>query len=340
MAWNRNSNIEWMFNNSSYPWSPDPHDAKWERYNDIDSDIIEKAFQNKQKTVSLGDYYINFEYDTMFQIHKTDRHRQRPIRRCEQKSSTRIAKRKDRFSFQDKLGSKTFGNTGVCMSPFVEEWIRRNPNYKFQEETIEQLATGLEQEGIAVGEADHGKFIALEIRQHKHELRSKIAEYCVRLYTEDSWIYRLVNLTLREGDMSKVNTLGPFCCFVRNYLHASQKEDEDVDEEIIVYRGMHLESNDIQMYKNCIGEVHSWFAFSSTTKNRAMAENFAVNVLFEIRFDGFSFSHYPGRSIAALSRYPTEEEILLQPGADFRIEEVKEENKHGKILTIIRLALM
>ncbi|CAF1217834.1 unnamed protein product [Adineta ricciae] len=338
MAWNRNPNVEWIFNNSPDPWSSTATEAVWERYNDIDSDILEKAFQNKQKTVSLGNYYVSLVPNKMVQVHKLDEYRQRPIRRREGTPVSRIAQRQDRFNFTDKLGSKTFGNTGVCMSPFVEEWIRRNPNYKFKEETIEQLASGLEQEGVAIGEADAAKFIALEIRQHKHEERSKMIEYCVRLYTADTWIYRLVNSTLRENDMSKVDTLGPFCCFIRNFLHASQKEHED--EEMVVYRGMELEPKDIQVYKDCVGEVHSWFAFSSTTKSRAVAENFAVNVLFEIHFDGFSASHYPGRDISILSNYPKEEEILLQPGADFRIDEVKEQKIGGRKLTIIRLALM
>ncbi|CAF3668970.1 unnamed protein product [Rotaria socialis] len=270
--------------------------------------------------------------------------RQRPLqRRVIDKDDTGLA-RCNRFCFPDKPATKALGNSGIWMSPFVEKWIEKNPNYKYKEDQIlDQIAAGLEHEGCEVGEFVQAKMVGKLIRNRKGQARDQIIEYCVRLYTKESWIYPLINKVLREEDLSKVDTLGAFCCYIRSYLYERQKKSRG---EVIVYRGINLEPKDIELYKKSVGEVKSWLSFASTSRNPEVAKSFLANVpegkvptFFIIRFESEFSQYFPGRDISDVSRYPTEAEVLLHPGADFRIKKV-EENVGPSKWTIIHLALM
>jgi len=252
--------------------------------------------------------------------------------------------RVNRFSYPDKPVAKSLSDPGVWMSPFVENWIKKNPNYKYKEdETLEQIASGLECEAHAIGANDEIETIGSLVRGWKGLSRDEIIQQCVKLYTAESWIYTSVNKALREGKMDKVDTLGPFCCYVRSYLYAPQKRNRG---EMVVYRGMKLTQKDIDLYKEAVGEVKSWLAFASTSTERNKAEVFLsesepgkVPTLFIIRYESDSSQYFPGKDISSLSIYGHEKEVLLHPGADFRIEKV-EENVGANRQTIIHLSLM
>jgi hypothetical protein len=103
---------------------------------------------------------------------------------------------------------------------------------------------------------------------------------------------------------------------------------------------------DIDLYKESVNEVKSWLAFASTSTEIANAEHFLsipepgkIPTLFIIRYESDSSQYFPGRDISSLSIYGHEKEVLLHPGADFRIENV-EENVGANHQTIIHLALM
>ncbi|CAF0988053.1 unnamed protein product [Adineta steineri] len=327
--------IEWQYDAGRDPWSGNPGDSEWVSYDDITNEMIEEAFQDKKDMISINAYYIKCTANQIIQVNKADKSRQRPVRRRQIGVDTPPSKRQTRFSEVEKPAAKSISNSSVCMSPFVNEWIRKNPNYKFREDTIEKLAVGLLREGELLGMFDHANFLANRLRKNKGASHDEIAKYCVRLYTKESWLYKHVNRVLREGDMSKVDSLGPFCCFVRSYLYSPQNKRLG---EIVVYRVMELSAEDIEMYKKSIGEVKSWLAFSSTSRNKKAIKSFKGNTLFVIEFEGDLSQRYPGRDISDLSKYPAEEEVLLYPGADFRVENV-EENVGSENRTVIHLSL-
>ena len=328
--------ILWQYNGSDNPWSENPLDAIWVEYDDMTNEMIEEAFQEKKTKVSIDAYYIDLLPDRMIQVSKVDKSRQRPVRRLQLGTTEPPIARQARFTEREKPAARSIANSSVCMSPFVNEWIRRNPNYKFRDDTIEKLATGLLQEGQLLGKSDSANFLASRLRKNKGAPQDEIAKFCVKMYTKETWVYKLVNTALREEDMNKIDTLGPFCCFVRNYLYESQKS---VSEDTVVYRSMQLTNDDIKQYKKSEGEVKSWLAFSSTTRSREKAEDFPGNTLFIIQFDNDLSQRYPGSDISRLSQYPQEEEVLLYPGADFRIDKVEENIEPGK-RTVIYLSLL
>lgn len=332
-----NLTVQWLFNSSPNPWSEGSEDMTWEHYDDIESERIEEAFQDGRETVQVGSYYIVLRSSPMVQVHKANNDQRSPVRR-EARSIIRNSRvRSNRFNVSDGLRTQTFHNTGVSMSPFIEEWIRRNPLYRYAKEMIEQLACGIEREGAIAGQSENAEYFARQIRLRRDDPQEDIAKYCVNLYTKDSFLYPLINATLRKNDMSKVDTLGPFCWLMESYISTPVRGYRG---EKTVFRGMNLNTEDLEKYKGCIGEVHTWSSFSSTTRSRNVAENFGeINVLFVINFDRGTFQFYPGRNIADVSDFEEEEEVLLQPGADFRIEAVEKHN-HPNIKNIIKISLV
>ena len=102
----------------------------------------------------------------------------------------------------------------------------------------------------------------------------EIQACAARRYSAESFLYKLVNATLRNKDMSKADTLGPFCSLLR--VHVS--ENDDIPDQLL-YRGMALIKEMIEEYKQCVGAEIVWPAFTSTTKDRRVAEKFG-NTLF------------------------------------------------------------
>ncbi|CAF5028699.1 unnamed protein product [Rotaria sp. Silwood1] len=70
-----------------------------------------------------------------------------------------------------------------------------------------------------------------------------------RLYAAESFLYKLLNSTLRNKVMSKANTLGPFCYLLWMYL----RFDDDIGRSTL-YRGADLTAEMIEEYKRAKDE--------------------------------------------------------------------------------------
>ena len=126
--------------------------------------------------------------------------------------------------------------------------------------------------------------------------QKEILECAIRLYTRDSFLYKLVNSTLRNDDLTKVDTLGPFCYLLREHLFYADKSKE----KLTVYRGSTLTDEMIDEYKQAVGKWIQWPAFTSTTKSRQVAEMYEGNTLFIMKV----VSSYYTRDISSLSQFP------------------------------------
>ena len=98
-----------------------------------------------------------------------------------------------------------------------------------------------------------------------------------RLYTANSFMYRLVNGALRSNDMSKIDTLGPFCYLLYHRLRLDRTRGDQ-----ILYRGASFSMKLIEEYKNTVGKTIVWRAFTSTSKDCRVAQMYAGNTLFII----------------------------------------------------------
>jgi hypothetical protein len=83
----------------------------------------------------------------------------------------------------------------------------------------------------------------------------------------------------------------------------------------------------IEEYKQAINRFIVWPAFTSTSKDRGVAENFG-NTLFIIRL--LERQPQSVSDISSLSIYPNEQEVLLVDGYLFHVEWIEFNSKSGK----------
>ena len=323
---------QWYWKSNANPFS-DEETAEWQEYSDIEMNIIEDAFQEHLSRVELDDYEIDLV--NFIQFHKQDSTRQRPIKRVSARS-TRCGVSK-RFSFQNEnspmLKSKSMMNDGRWETPyFIEEWIKRNPEVSMSEQ-VEMAADGILKEGIQLGTVAESKWLAEALRSVKDKDFNDIAIRCIYLYTRECFLYKLLNRTLRNEDLSKIDTLGPFCDILWNSL-GSEELRAKYQFTGTVYRGASMISEDIEDYQNNVKKpLKKWLNFSSTSKNQALAEMYGGNTLLII--------HVPSQSqhldISSISHFPEEEEVLLGASTTFQVENVQLEEATGKYHVHLRI---
>ncbi|CAF1404705.1 unnamed protein product [Adineta steineri] len=135
-------------------------------------------------------------------------------------------------------------------------------------------------------------------------MQNKIHDWCIHVYSMQSFLYGLVNKSLRDEDLSKVDTLGAYCYLLSLNLYDNDKEDSTL------YRGVELTDEMISDYKNAVGRQIIWSSFTSLSRSRKEAEKFGKNTLFIVRLTG---NVYCSKYIAELSKFSYEEEVLLRP---------------------------
>ncbi|CAF3416232.1 unnamed protein product [Rotaria socialis] len=326
------SRIIWKWKSNAHPWSNVEPDT-WEQYSDIENCIIENAHKNNQSQVELDHCLIDF--NNQIQINKHNLNKRRPIKRESLLMSDKHI-REQRFTMeQPKLDYKSLNKTDPFRSFVQNAGFRLHSDDSIDSELIEKAACGIEAEGTKLNKTLEAQSIANELRHMKHKSKNEILECCVKLYTAESFLYKLINKIMREADMCKGmllreedreygKTLGPFCGLLEKYLCDSPKQ-----HDITVYRCATLTNEMVNDYKQNIGRDVWWDAFTSTTKNKHKAFEFGGNTLFVIFIPG-GLAH-SGVDISSLSVYPSEEEILLQSAITVFIKKVEYHpniNKH------------
>ena len=164
----------------------------------------------------------------------------------------------------------------------------------------------------------------------------KLEEACAKLYTKHSFLFRIVNQTLREDDRSKLSSLGPFCYLLYTYVgnqpmkHVSRRYSrlqQMYSKEslpIILYRGDCTTDEKIKEYREVAGQKDKyvkWLSFVSTSLDENVATTFSHNILYEIELN----QHLSSDQFAyleSISYFQDEREVLLQPGVRFRVKKV------------------
>jgi hypothetical protein len=312
--------IEWMWKANSNPWSP-TEPSEWRLYSDVETAIIEEAFQSTLRRATLDDYHLDLK--NMLQISNKNGHNQRPIKRMVRKSEAETRLREERFMSNSILPATPFVN--VSSETFVEAVEKHfgfECNYPIEDATrrmlLKKAAKGLIIEGANVGKQKEGEWMAQQLLKVKKGTPKEVYQCCAYLYCLESFLYKNMNKWMRllgnpEHELlwqAKVSTFGPFA-YLLNYL----KEWRDTRRTMTLYRGANL-SNDIieQFRQQCGGARFAFPAFTSTSRNRAKAEQFG-NVLFVIDI----YSKWDTEDVSSYSYYPHEEEDLLNPNFSFYI---------------------
>ncbi|UJR23856.1 hypothetical protein I4U23_026831 [Adineta vaga] len=175
------------------------------------------------------------------------------------------------------------------------------------------------------------------------------AENAIWWYTRESCFYRMMNKALRVQDF---DMLFAFRFFITDIAKQIKNEYEklirttDSRSIIQVYRGQVIETDELELMKNSIGEFVSMNSFLSTSRTRSTALHFArlrspmsgtEQVIFEIKIDPRSQTK-AFADISKISYFQNEDEILISLGALFRIEKVAEDKKDRIWIAQVSLA--
>ena len=161
--------------------------------------------------------------------------------------------------------------------------------------------------------------MAAKLRKCKTD--EEILKCVATLYSAESFLYKLVNTTLRNHDMTKIDTLGPFCSLLDSYLFRHMDKNGQT-----VYRGVSLSEEMIEEYKQAVGKQIVWPAFTSTTKDRRVAEKFG-NTLFVFNL---KYSLHRKNEISLISHYPLEQEVLLESQSVFTVDKIEYDRSKSK----------
>ncbi|CAF1363794.1 unnamed protein product [Didymodactylos carnosus] len=356
----RPRNFQWYWNSSSNPWSSSSsvEPDNWQKYSDIENEVIEDAFNEKKEEVELDvNYVVSLEHQV--QYHNTDKTRQRPIKRVQLKTDrSNVHLRDDRFAVPVTLATMTTATTSKTKEEKVLEDLRtrgdllraydklvlREKNINFAD-ILEDAAGGILVEGAKIGKEREAQWLAKQLLDVKHfsqdqrvnqfSIPQPIGETCVYLYTKESFWYKLLNSCLRNHQtmtLEQVKTLGPFCWLLRWYINKHTAEGK-----FAVYRGLNLTD---EQRKEFMKERDYWnpikfTSFTSTSGNRKLAERFGNTLLiFDLKVKSkLMQSEYvePGMDVSHLSDFPNEEEYTMPPGSQFhfiRSEYDNETKKH------------
>lgn len=129
--------------------------------------------------------------------------------------------REERFIYPIRA-IKTFSTDVVGMSPFFDKWMNQNLTLINQTSQIAKLAadgtnilefslrlkiltffyTGIVKEGKLLNQENQAQEMANELMQ-RGNAQEKIRECAVKLYSKNTFLYNVLNTTLRNDDMSK-----------------------------------------------------------------------------------------------------------------------------------------
>ena len=317
----------WYFRGRD-PWSEESNN-EWIKYRDIEMQIIEEAYQQGKSEVFLDQYRIDLK--ELIQFNRTDSSKQRSVRR-QLGSHQDECLREQRFYTTSLLTSKsTYGNA-LAWCPFLAKWLESSAGRKSIldfSSSIDACIDGILEEAKK-DDSDsetEANWMAEQLRACKIKPRREVSKTCIHLYTRESFLYHVLNTALRDGDHSKVDTLGPLCFLIRDHSRTCK------DFTGTVYRGMQLSPTEIQMYRKAIGSWHTWPSYSSTSKNRNMAD-FRGNTLFIIQIVQMNFTLPRAFDISKFSQFPCEEEVLLPAGTSFQVISVQSDPREKYIIHV------
>lgn len=194
---------------------------------------------------------------------------------------------------------------------------------------LREAIEGLRAEGMNCGPRQEADWIVSYLTPFIDKSFDQIGRACVRLYTMDTFVYPLLNKTLRDNDLSKVETLGPFCYLLFQFNFAEEFQPYRFVGR--VYRGANLSPSQIDEYRETVDQVRSWLGFTSTSRQRLIAESFSqTNVLFVI--DILPSALCSALTIADVSMFPHEDEVFIRAGQHFTIDRVEPTNSQQTLI--------
>jgi hypothetical protein len=334
----RPRNFQWYWNKATDPWTYQGAE-NWQKYTDVENEIIEDAYNEKKSDVEIdNDYIINLKNQVQYK--KNDSKRQRPIKRFVlDRDRSNVHLREGRFSvpvatcsviqadkeLEEKDELSGLWNRGNLPETYYRlELKKKDKTFSL---VAQNAAQGLIKEGSALNQLQEAKWLAkqllavqssgIDIKTNgSFKIPTDIGQTCVYIYTKESFWYKLINRILRDPQTitrEQVNTIGPFCFLLDCYL-----TQNDTGNVLTVYRGLDLTDQQREDFMKYL----TFTSFTSTSRNRELAENFG-NTLLIIDLDVKDHHSWSrgnarcGASISSLSDFPGAQEFLIWTDTQF-----------------------
>ncbi|CAF4005646.1 unnamed protein product [Adineta steineri] len=180
------------------------------------------------------------------------------------------------------------------------------------------------------------------INQLEREYYNKTPVYW---YTCQMFLYPMLNCALRMMDVDIIIRMGFFIGDLHRHieqLHKEQYAGTTAANTFTVYRGQGLSTGDFEQMMKIKGGLISFNNFLSTSKDREVSCKFAkynqdnpdlVGILFVMKVDP-SQSTSPFASIAGISYFEGEEEVLFSMHSVFRIQDIKQMGENNRLYEV------
>ena len=324
-------------------------DDQYQKYIDVENDMIENAFKTNQPDVELdGGRVINLQ--CMLQYNKTNESECYPIKRILLDGHHRTRQlRKERFAAEIPLYNTTSDHAVEAKSllyymrscsiiPKIYKISDRSNWTKSVSDILKEAAEGMIKEGTVLGKEKEARYLADRLEHIQvfaknlvpYELiPSEIGDVLVNIYTKDSFWFKLINQVARNIRVitpDKVATIGPFCYLLYQYLLSK----DEISNFSVVYRGIQLTDEE---RLNFMQPDVIFSSFTSTSKNQNLAEWFG-NTLLIIELSQSKNSC--GNDISEISNFPEEEEFLICPGSYFNFVKYEYDECKGKHICYLK----
>ncbi len=333
--------VQWMWNTNQNSLD-EFNRIKWNPYSDVENLIIEEAFMTDQTHAILDNYRIDFK--SMSQISINEDSPQRSVKRVTFQRDEKYLREQHDVSDPILPLWQLSGSHG-WIAVFIQE-VRKALKLEkrqllLQDKTfisiiVEKAALGIIKEGEKMGKSSDAERIARMLREQSGKEMQEVWRCCAYLYTLNTFLFRTLNETMRLIGSekyetvwrSKIDTLGPFCLLLWNNPFSNKPNTSNE----VLYRGVNLSADMIAAFKGCSPNEHGTFqAFSACTRNRCVAELFG-NVIFVMKVK-YAFT----MDLRPFSAYPSEEEVLISPGAGFTVDHLVFDAAKDQYLIYIEL---
>ncbi|CAF1471581.1 unnamed protein product [Adineta steineri] len=180
------------------------------------------------------------------------------------------------------------------------------------------------------------------IQQLESEYHNKTPIYW---YTCQMFMYPMLNRALRLLDGDIITHMGFFIGDLHRQieqLHKEQYASTTAANTFTVYRGQGLSAGDFEQMSKTKGGLISFNNFLSTSKVRNISLGFAqratinpdqVGVLFIMKINPAQ-STTPFASVAGISKFQNEEEVLFSMHSVFRIQDIKQMGENNRLYEV------
>ena len=354
----------WVYQTNVDPWNSS-ETPQWAPYPDHVSSKIEDAFRRGCEKVFIYEMY-RIDLVQFIQQNIDHNDRQRRVRRRNGQNNEESSNelwRCERLSFPlgPASANSTVLDTRYHGLPYITDWLLTFTKGKIKvtfQSIFPALVQGLEQEGRNQSSSVTSEVVKMlnEVRDETLNKREKIKMKklqicCIRLYTKDYYVFRVVNTALRDDDRSKLHTIGPYCFLLYNYVgqrfndwfsiprRFRQLIKPNESQSVVVYRGDHIFRDTIEQYRQAAGKkgkYFKWLPFVSTSLDREVAESFGCNALYSIELERYS-SNDQFAILKTNACIEDEQEVLLKPGVRFRVIRIHFDHHFGRYLVHLKI---